>query len=164
MIRNAILALLIMPWLAMPAQAHRVHEAISEVRYNARTAEVEIVHRVFGHDLEFALVEAGLDEEAAAGSPEWTAFADAFLGRDFGIAINGIDVSPEFVGLEFEGRFVWAYYVVPMAEPYREVAVNNRILAQSYEDQANLTNVFFGSTIRSAAQSAGNFDWDVLTP
>ncbi|MEE2527188.1 DUF6702 family protein [Hyphobacterium sp. HN65] len=147
-----------------PANAHRVHEAVTEIRFNERTSEVEIVHRLFAHDLEFAMVEAGMSEDTVPGSSEWNAAADDFLSAAFSFGMNGEIREPDFVGLELEGRFVWAYYVVPAQEAYSEVAVDNRLMMSSFEDQANLTNVFFGETVRTASQTPQNADWAILTP
>ncbi|MEN0652238.1 MULTISPECIES: DUF6702 family protein [Hyphobacterium] len=140
---------------APSASAHRIHSALTEVRPNENTGELEIVHRVFFHDLEVALIESGMDDEAPPLGEIWLDSADRYVRDRFAIGIDGASLQLDYVGAEVDGQFAWIYYVTPMPDEYDGVTIDNRLLIDAFPDQANMTNVIRGETVRTILQVPG---------
>lgn len=138
-----------------PAEAHRIHSALTEVRPNANTDELEVSHRVFFHDLEVALIESGLDSDTPALSPDWLAAADRYVRDRFDIRVDGSTLQLDYVGAEVEGQFAWIYYVSDVPVEYNGVTIDNRLLVDAFPDQSNMTNVIRGDVVRTVLQVPG---------
>ena len=62
--RTLLIALAGLSLVTAPSAAHRMHAGVTEIAVNERTGEMEIIHRVYGHDLMEALDRTELDASA----------------------------------------------------------------------------------------------------
>ena len=140
---------------APSAWAHRIHSALTEVRPNENTGELEIAHRVFFHDLEVALIESGMDDDTPPLGEIWLAAAETYARDRFDIGVAGASLQLDYVGAEVDGQFAWIYFVAPMPDEYDRVSIDNRLLIEAFPDQANMTNVICGDVVRTILQIPG---------
>ena len=140
---------------APSAWAHRIHSALTEVRPNENTGELEIAHRVFFHDLEVALIESGMDDDTPPLGETWLSAAGSYAQDRFDIDVAGASLQLDYVGAEIDGQFAWIYFVAPMPDEYDSVSIDNRLLIDAFPDQANMTNVIRGSVVRTVLQIPG---------
>ena len=113
---------------APSAWAHRIHSALTEVRPNENTGELEVAHRVFFHDLEVALIESGMDDDTAPLGEDWLNAAGSYAQDRFDIDVAGASLQLDYVGAEIDGQFAWIYFVAPMPDQYDAVSIDNRLL------------------------------------
>lgn len=142
--------------MAAPAAAHRVHAGVTEVAISAATGELQISHRVYGHDLIEALGTEVADEEAWYASPEGIAAAGAYALAHFRIGEgDGRLLEPVYVGAELDGELLWIYFAAAVPADTSAFVVDNDLLADAFEDQVMMTNITIDSIVRTAMQGPG---------
>lgn len=142
--------------VAAPALAHRVHAGVTEIAVNPRTGEMEIVHRVYAHDLMTALDRTEAEAYSFLDTPAGLDTVGAYARGRFRMADGeGSLFDLDYVGAEVDGEFAWIYFVAP--EPARADAfiVDNDLLADAFDDQVMMTNLHFGSDVRTAMHGPG---------
>jgi len=154
--RTCLASLAALLFLAAPASAHRVHAGVTEIAVNPRTGEMEIVHRVFAHDLMTALdrdaVEAYEFLETGAGLETVGVYARERFRMADG---EGELYDLAYVGAEVDGEFAWIYFVAPEPGSADAFIVDNDILADTFDDQVMMTNLHFNAAVRTAMQGPG---------
>lgn len=139
-----------------PALAHRVHAGVTEISVNPRTEEMEIIHRVFAHDLVEALGHDDRDAADFFADPEGQAEIGAYFGTMFRFAnSDGALFELEFVGAEVDGEFGWIYFSAAAPSDPSAFIVDNDVLAEHFDDQVMMTNLRFNSHVRTAMQGPG---------
>lgn len=155
-LRTCLTGLAALLFLAAPASAHRVHAGVTEIAVNPRTGEMEIVHRVFAHDLMAALDRDAVEAHSFLATADGLERVGGYARERFRMADGDGDlVSLDYVGAEVDGEFAWIYFVAP--EPARADAfiVDNDLLADTFDDQVMMTNLHFNSAVRTAMQGPG---------
>lgn len=159
LIRSLVLALVGVCLLAAPAAAHRVHAGVTEIVISATTGELQISHRVFGHDLMAAIGVDAPDEAVWFASAEGVAAAGAYAAEHFRIGEgDGRLIEPVYVGAELDGELAWIYFAAPVPADTSAFVVDNDLLADAFEDQLMMTNITINSTVRTAMQGPGRRD------
>ncbi|WP_300529790.1 DUF6702 family protein [Maricaulis sp.] len=142
--------------MTAPAFAHKVHAGATEISLNARTGEMEIVHRIFADDL---MVAIGRDEADAEDVLREAGGLDAV--RDYALANfrlgdpSGLLYDLDYVGAEIDGEFAWIYFVSAAPQDETGFTVDNDLLADVLDDQVMMTNFRFNSRVRTAMQGEG---------
>lgn len=141
---------------AAPASAHRVHAGVTEIAVNPRTGEMELITRVFAHDLAEALGELEADAAAFIASPDGLERVGAYALEYLRMADGeGTLFDLTYVGAEVEGEFAWIYLAAPAPADQSAFIVDNDILADHFDDQVMMTNLRFNSHVRTAMQGPG---------
>ncbi|MAK64687.1 MAG: hypothetical protein CMF75_08125 [Maricaulis sp.] len=155
-LRTWMTALAGMLLLAAPASAHRVHAGVTEISVNPRTGEMEIIHRVYGHDLLEAVGEETEPAETWLQTEEGLERVGAYAGTRFRMGDgDGNLIALSYVGAEADGEFAWVYFAAPAPEQTEAFIVDNDILADHFDDQVMMTNLRFNSLVRTAMQGPG---------
>ncbi|WP_203292268.1 DUF6702 family protein [Maricaulis parjimensis] len=142
--------------LAAPASAHRVHAGVTEISVNPRTGEMEVIHRVYGHDLLEAVGEESEPAETWLQTEAGLAAIGEYAATYFRMgdsAGNLIDLT--YIGAEADGEFAWIYFSAPAPDSQAEFIVDNDLLADHFDDQVMMTNLRFNSLVRTAMQGPG---------
>jgi len=155
--RRPAIALLLALLLALPALAHQQKEAITRVSFNARTGNIEVMHRFLLHDAEHAIKELlGPGADLLASADDRDLF-EAYVHDRFELLDQddkSIELTP--VGNEVEAEFLWVYAEAPIPEALTALTIAHRALRDVWPDQINLVNVERGSDVRSALFSEGS--------
>ena len=141
---------------AAPSFAHRVHAGVTEIAVNPRTSEMEILHRLYAHDLMEALDR--LEEEASdfVATDEGLEAVGDYAGAHFRVADGeGRVMAIDYVGAEIDGEFIWIYFSAPEPASQDAFIVDNALLAETFDDQVMMTNFRFHSQVRTAMQGPG---------
>lgn len=147
--------------LTMPALAHQQKEAITRVSFNARTGNIEVMHRFLLHDAEHAsreLLGSGADLLASVGDRDRF---EAYVHERFELLDQDdepIELAP--VGNEIEAQFLWVYAEAPIPGNLTALTISHRALRDVWPDQINLVNVERDKEVQSALFSQGS---DVIT-
>ncbi|SDL91538.1 DUF6702 family protein [Maricaulis salignorans] len=142
--------------MATPAAAHRVHAGVTDVVISAATGELQISHRIYGHDLLEALGADVVDEEAWYASAEGLAATGRYAQTRFRIGEgDGRLLEPVYVGAELDGELLWIYFAAQAPADTSAFVVDNDLLADAFEDQVMMTNITIDSIVRTAMQGPG---------
>lgn len=123
------------------ANAHQQKEAITQVLFNPRTGNVEVMHRFVLHDAEHAvrqLFDGAVD--IIASDTDRERFAH-YVNARFSIAADGKELLLNAVGSEIDGRFLWVYSETPIPADARQLTVQHQALRDIWPDQTNLVNI-----------------------
>lgn len=150
---TSLLALL----LAVPGVAHQQKEAITRVSFNARTGNIEVMHRFLLHDAEHASGELlGKGADLLARAEDRDRF-EAYVHERFELLDQNerpIDLTP--VGNEVEAEFLWVYAEAPIPPELTALTISHRALRDVWPDQINLVNVERDEEVKSALFSQGS--------
>ena len=152
-----VTAFLVALLLAVPALAHQQKEAITRVSFNARTGNIEVMHRFLLHDAEHASSELlGKGADLLASAADRDRF-EAYVHARFELLDQNekpIDLAP--VGNEVEAEFLWVYAEAPIPEQLTALTISHRALRDVWPDQINLVNVERDKEVKSALFSQGS--------
>lgn len=131
---------------------HAFFVTISEIEYNANAKSIEISIKIFTDDLEKALNNR-FGGKANLNTNQETAQTNGnlkgYLSENFGISVNGIAQSCQFVGKEKEDDATWCYLEVTNVSNVASITVKNAILTELYESQNNIVHVKVRGTSKS---------------
>lgn len=135
--------------LAPPALAHRSQTVFSTVMWNAASSMLEVTHRLHPHDAELAL-----QQELRVGQVDITVVKNQaqlmlYIEDRFVLTDGGRKLTLEPVGAEFEGDTLIVYQQASLKAPPTKLAVDDRILRDVFEAQANLVNVRLAERTRT---------------
>jgi hypothetical protein len=143
--------------ITAPVFAHRLHAGVTEISVNARTQEMEIIHRLFADDLLVALGRDDLEMADYFVSSEGLAEIMTYAETQFRFADStGLLFELTYVGAELDGEFAWIYFTAPAPNIEAGFAVDNDLLADLFEDQVMMTNMRFDDDVRTAMQGPGS--------
>lgn len=136
-----VLALVALPTSAVAA-AHQQQAALTRVLFNARSGNLEVMHRFVLHDAEHA-VRALLDPEAdlLASAAAREQFAD-YVQKHFSLlGDQGNPLPLQYVGQEVDGPFLWVYQEMPLPADLSSLGVIHDALRELWPQQNNLVNI-----------------------
>jgi hypothetical protein len=142
---------------ASSAYAHRLHAGLTDITINETTGELEVVHRLFTHDLYPAIDFNAIDDSELYETRQGLLRLGAYAAARFSMRIEGEGPMPlRFVGAEPDGEFTFFYFVGEAPEPGSSVIIDNRLLVDFLPSQSNLTNVRLGEDVQSLTQGPDN--------
>lgn len=145
--------------VAAPVHAHRMKAGATEIAVNERSGEMEIIHRVYAHDLLEALGDLEMEEADFLSSPSGLQQVEDLVRAEFRVAEgDGRLLNLSYIGAELDGEFAWIYFTAPVPEDTSSFVVDNDLLSNAFEDQVMMTNFRFNSDVRTAMQGPGRRD------
>ncbi len=142
-----------------PGQAHEGKSALTQVLFNPRTGNIEVMHRLSLHDADHAAQKMAKVKDLIGDKSAQKSLA-ALVRAQFALAIVGgsNEQSPAAlvftpVGHEIEGPFFWVYAEAPMPKKLGasfKLLIQNEIFRDLWADQLNLVTVEHGAFRGSA--------------
>mgnify|MGYP006267401235 CR=1 FL=1 len=127
------LVLIALQALSGLAHGHQQHAALTSVTLNPRTDTIEVIHRLFAHDVERVVGAADGDALARIG---------AYVSAAFRLATSDDEpLALGLVGVELDGHLVWVYQEAAWPPRLQGLSIENRILMDLWPDQRNRVNV-----------------------
>ena len=126
---------------------HDIHLSLCELRFNEQSSSFEVSIKIFIDDLETAIGKENatkLHIGTRNESPEADEMIAAYLGKNFSIDIDGIELKASFLGKEMTDDMlaVWCYVEYPLKKTNPQKCIlTNRILFEVYEDQRNIMDI-----------------------
>ncbi len=143
--------------LAAPLHAHQQKEAITRVLFNARTGNIEVMHRFLLHDAEHATRALFGEAFDLLSSAEDRDRFEAYVHERFSMADqDDVNLALTPVGNEIENQFIWVYAECPIPEGLTSLTLSHDALRDLWPEQMNLVNVERGETLRSALFDGGS--------
>ena len=135
--------------LAPPALAHRSQTVLTTVMWNAASSVLEVTHRLHPHDAELALQQQMGIAQADITVVKNQAELMLYLEERFILTDGGRRLDLQPVGAEFETDTLLMYQQVSLKTPPARLAIDDRILRDVFEAQANLVNVRLAERTRT---------------
>ena len=143
--------------MATPLLAHQQKEAVTRVLFNARTGNIEVMHRFLLHDAEHAGQSVLGTSVDLLGSPADRDRFENYVHRQFAMLDqdgNAIVLTP--VGNEIDGQFLWVYAEAPIPEVLTAMSLSHDALRDLWPEQTNLVVVERDGEVRSAVFREGS--------
>jgi hypothetical protein len=134
---------------APPALAHRSQTVLSTVMWNAASSVLEVTHRLHPHDAELALQQTTRATQVDITVVKNQAALMLYIEERFVLTDGGRKLVLEPVGAEFEGDTLLLYQQSALKAPPAKLAIDDRILRDVFEAQANLVNVRLAQRTRT---------------
>lgn len=140
-------------WLWVGAStvlAHQMKAAITQVLFNARTGNIEIMHRFYVHDAEHALSEILGRQVHLLDDPKAQRQFARYVGGHFAMGFGQAKPAElTFVGQEVDGKFIWVYQEVPIPSAVPQLWFSFDALQDHWPEQVNQINVEGLGPVRS---------------
>lgn len=132
---------------------HPVHISVTEIEYDDKEKELEIMMRIFLDDLETAVRQhqhkGDLDILHPTAPLTTEKLISAYVAEHFSLTLDKKLQPVKYLGQELEGEAVICYLLVPNVKKWTSIAVTNSILQELHDDQSNLVHVTVGGTVKS---------------
>ena len=127
---------------AFSISAHQQKTAISTVLFNARTENIEIMHRFRVHDAEHAVKEIfGKDDDIIDSKATQVQFGE-YVNQRFSLFDSNEHALPlKMVGVELEGQFLWVYLETTQPTKLNNMTIRHDALRDLWPEQINTINV-----------------------
>jgi len=148
-----VLLILVIPLFAFTG-AHKFYISVTNVDYSEKDEAVQIITRMFIDDMNAVLQERygipaklGTENETSVD----TEFLEKYIRTKFLVEINGKSVKYDFIGHKYDSDMVICYLEVPDVplKTLKQVAVQNEILTDIYDDQQNVVHMKINGTKKS---------------
>jgi hypothetical protein len=134
-------------FLISASPKHDYHVSVTQMQYNPGTKLFEVSIRIFTDDLEKALGQTnGNRRFSIRNNDQNDVFVSGYIQKHFVLADDQKKVLPiRYVGKEQEEDATWVYAEIPFKMPLTGCKLQNSILAETFEDQVNMTNITVSS-------------------
>lgn len=131
---------------------HPLHVSVTEINYDEKDKELEVMMRVFIDDLELTMRDvhhkADLDI-LNPGTPTVDQMMSEYLAAHFAVTLDNKVQKISYLGHERDGEAFVFYVQVSNVKRWKTIQVKNDILISTHEDQSNLVHVTVRGTVRS---------------
>lgn len=132
---------------------HPIHVSVTEIAFDEREKELEIVSRIFWDDLETAIRETKKQPELNLLQPGTGITTDQliaeYLQSRFKISLNGKPQKIKYLGHEVEGEAILCYIQVVNVKRFETIEVSSSVITELYDDQSNLVHVTVKAIVKS---------------
>jgi len=137
------------------APAHRFHAGITDISFNARTGNTEIVHTFMAHDVE-ALLANLYGRQFDLSDPDDQAVLRKYIDKQFWLADkDGRRIALNWVGLTVDTDSVTVYQEAPATPVDKVETIHAAMLADFLPDQVNTVNLTSNGNLRTFGFNAG---------
>jgi hypothetical protein len=135
------------------ASIHPVHVSVTEVSFDEKEKELEIISRIFWDDLEKSIREEKKQPElkliGAGSNIDTDQLVGEYLQKRFKVTLNGKAQKIKYLGHEIENEAILCYIQVANVKKFETIEIYNSTLTELYEDQSNLVHVTIRETVKS---------------
>jgi predicted sugar kinase len=131
------------------AQAHRFHAGITDIAFNARTGNTEVVHTYMAHDVE-ALLANLYQRQFDLSDPDDQAVLRKYLEKQFWLADKaGKRLPLSWIGLTVDTDSVTVFQEIPATPAEKVETIHAAVLIDFLPDQVNTVNYSAGGSLRT---------------
>jgi hypothetical protein len=136
------------------ASIHPVHVSVTEISFDEKEKELEIISRIFWDDLEKSIRTEKKQSELNLLEPGTSITTDQLVGeylqKRFKITLDGkAPQKIKYLGHEVENEAILCYVQVANVKKFETIEIYNSVLTELYEDQSNLVHVTRKGTVKS---------------
>jgi hypothetical protein len=156
---------IILSFLFLMFTAHPIHVSVTEITWDEKERELEIIARIFVDDLETSIRKANDQPELKLLGSSTDQLVWRYLESRFGISLEGRAQKLKYLGHEIEGDAILCYIQVSNVKKWKEIDVMNNIITELYDDQSNLVHVTVNEKVKSLRlmrdNPSGNLTFDL---
>lgn len=139
----------ILAFLLSVLAAHPIHVSVTEIMFDEKERELEIITRIFTDDLETSIRKASDQPEVKLTESSTDQLVWKYLEPRFKITLDGRTQKVKYLGHEVEGDAMLCYIQVSNVKKWKSIEVFNSVITELYDDQSNLVHVTVKDTVRS---------------
>lgn len=142
-----LLILIIFPILAFTA-VHKYYVSVTQINYIKEKKSVQITSRIFIDDFERLLRERYDDKitlDTGKEELQINFYIEKYIKSKFQIKINGEEITPVFLGKEYEDDIMYCYLEIENVEAINSFEVSNKLLFDIFDEQKNIVRTFINS-------------------
>ncbi len=143
-LRCLVSLLTLLMLITSPVAAHQKKTAITTILFNARSGNIEVMHRFLVHDAEHAVKQIReMRTRANILESETTraAFSQYVAERFFLYDENDALLELTLLGSEIDGSSIWVYQEIPIPERLDALTVWHNALRDIWFEQVNRVNI-----------------------
>lgn len=131
---------------------HPLHVSVTEITYDEREKELEIISRIFIDDLEAAiknekkLSALNIVESDKASIDK---VVGEYLQQHFKVSLNAQPQKIIYLGHEIENEAMLCYIQIKNVKRWNAIEILNTVITELHEDQSNLIHVTVQEKIKS---------------
>lgn len=146
-------------FLISASPKHDYHVSVTQMQYNPGTRLFEVSIRIFTDDLEKALSQTnGNRRFSVKNNDQNDTFVSGYIQKHFLLSDDQKKVvTVRYIGKEQEEDATWVYAEIPLKMPLTGYRLQNSILAETFEDQVNMTNITISSEKKTYLFKKGQF-------
>lgn len=126
---------------------HKHYISLTQIEYKESEKTLQITMRFFIDDLE-KVVGSRFDKNLALATEEELKNANVYIERylenKFKLWVNGSDLTPKFLGKQYEDDQVFIFLEVDRVENIESIEVQNSMLMEVFEEQQNYVKLRIG--------------------
>jgi len=126
------------------ASNHKFYVSTTQIEYVEEKESLQIISKIFIDDLEAVLQERYDKNISLATTKEREidqSFIKEYLLKKLSIKIDGVEVTAEYIGREYEIDIVNVYLEVTSLKAFKTIEVENKLLYENFPDQQNIVHL-----------------------
>jgi hypothetical protein len=139
---------------------HPLHISVTEINFDEKEKQLEIMMRVFVDDLEQTmrkrLQQPELDITDIKGGQTLDQMMKAYIDGRFKISLDSKPQVVNYLGHEREGDAFIFYIEVAKVKKWKTIQVQNQLLTEMFDDQSNLVHVTVREVVHSMRLTRDN--------
>ncbi|GAB4257013.1 MAG: hypothetical protein Kow0079_14180 [Vicingaceae bacterium] len=147
---RSLIVYIILSFTALNLSAHEYFVSIWTIHYNEKTSKFEITIKCTAHDVEHALVDAGIKPPLHIEKhPQADSLLNDYVQHQFNIKIGKEDCPYIYIGKELEpDETLYLYFETEKFDLSKEVTINCTFLVDTFKDQQNIIHIeYLGKTV-----------------
>ena len=137
-------------------ELHKYYLSVSNVKYSAKAAALQMTSRFFIDDLEDVLNER-LDKKMSLGNPDGLAdlkpILNRYISKRLNVTIDSKNVEPVVIGAEYDADQIIIYIEMPTAQRPKNVEMSYKALFELFPEQKNLIHFKIADSRKSILNS-----------
>jgi len=140
------------------ASAHRFHAGITDISFNARTGNTEIVHTYMTHDVE-ALLANLYGRQFDLNEPDDQDVLRKYVeGRFWILGQDKARLTVRWVGMTADAERVQVFQEVEQTPLWKASAIHDNVLIDFIAEQVNTINLNEGNAVRTLTFGHDNIE------
>jgi hypothetical protein len=140
------------------ASAHRFHAGITDISFNARTGNTEIVHTYMTHDVE-ALLANLYGRQFDLNEPEDQDVLRKYVeGRFWILGQDKARLNVRWVGMTADAERVQVFQEIEQTPLWKASAIHDNVLIDFIAEQVNTINLNEGNAVRTLTFGHDNIE------
>ena len=140
------------------ASAHRFHAGITDISFNARTGNTEIVHTYMTHDVE-ALLANLYGRQFDLNEPDDQDVLRKYVeGRFWILGQDKARLTVRWVGMTADAERVQVFQEVEQTPLWKASAIHDNVLIDFIAEQVNTINLNEGNVVRTLTFGHDNIE------
>jgi len=132
---------------------HPIHVSVTEITFDEKEKELEIIARIFWDDLEKSIREAKKQPELNLMDPGTASTTDQlvqeYMQQRFKITLNDKVQKIKYLGHEVESEAMLCFIQVSNVKKFETIEVFNSMITEVHNDQSNLVHVTVRENVKS---------------